>query len=127
MLRKNADVIELFASSEIRGVESGKCRAAHRAKAGRHNQPNSKHGDLFSGRIYRTRATSHTKATNLPTTGAWMASDMKVQFPTVLRWLLDAGHADGLGCYGPGGCAEVIGPVAQCIDARKASTKAASL
>jgi hypothetical protein len=43
MLRKNADVIELFASSEIRGVESGKCRAAHRAKAGRYNQPNSKH------------------------------------------------------------------------------------
>jgi hypothetical protein len=28
MLRKNADVIELFAGNEIRGVESGKCGVA---------------------------------------------------------------------------------------------------
>jgi hypothetical protein len=70
MLRKNADVIELFASSEIRGVESGKCGVAHRAKASRHNQPNSKHGDLLQGRKHRTRATSRIKATNLSTIGS---------------------------------------------------------
>jgi hypothetical protein len=50
MLRKNADVIELFAGNEIRGVESGKCGVAHHVKAGRQNQPNPKHGALLQGR-----------------------------------------------------------------------------
>src|SRR5580692_2401018 len=70
MLRNNADVIELFAGNEIRGVESGKCGVAHHVKAGRQNQPNPKHGDLLQGRRHRTRATSRTKATNLPTIGS---------------------------------------------------------
>jgi hypothetical protein len=47
MFRKSTDLIKVFADNEIRGFESGKRGVAHHVKAGRQNQPNPKHGDLF--------------------------------------------------------------------------------